>query len=74
MWRGVGIDDVAASLTSLEPSSYVDDALSVIGRDFRDHDGPGPVATAQFLGGLDDNVQADVVGYADQLLRSLGRL
>ena len=73
VWRGVGIDDVAASLTSLEPSSYVDDALSVIGRDFRDHDGPGPVATAQFLGGLDDNVQADVVGYADQLLRSLGR-
>ncbi len=74
VWRGVGLDDVATSLTSLEPSSYVDDALSVIERDFRNHDGPGPVATAQFLGGLDDNVQADVVGYADQLLRSLGRL
>ena len=74
VWRGVGLDDVAASLTSLEPSSYVDDALSVIERDFRNHDGAGPVATAQFLGGLDDNVQADVVGYADRLLRSLGRL
>ena len=74
VWRGVGVDDVAASLTSLEPSSDIDDALSVIERDFLSHDGPGPVATAQFLGGLDDNLQADVVGYADQLLRSLGRL
>ena len=73
VWRGIGVDDVATSLASLEPSSDVDDALSVIERDFLNHDGPGPVATAQFLGGLDDNVQADVVGYADALLRSLGR-
>ena len=74
VWRGVGLDDVVASLTSLAPSPYIDDALSVIQRDFYNHDGPGPVATARFLGGLDDNVQADVVGYADELLRSLGRL
>ena len=36
------VDDVAASLTTLGPSVYVDDALSVIERDFRNHDGLGP--------------------------------
>lgn len=75
VWRGVGLHDIVASLTSLEPSPYIDDALSVIERDFCNHDGPGPVGTARFVaGGLDDAVQADVVGYADELLRSMGRL
>ena len=53
----------------------IDEALSVIERDFCNHDGLGPIAASQFITqGLDDNVQADVVGHAQELLRSLGRL
>ena len=75
VWRGVGLDDVVASLNSLEPSSYIEDALAVIERDFCTHDAPGPTGAAQFVaGGLDDDVQADVVGYAQGLLRSMKRL
>ena len=75
VWSGLGLDDVAASLNSLEPNSYIDEALAVIERDFCSHDGPGPIGTAQFVaGGLDDEVQADVVGYAHGLLRATGRL
>ena len=75
VWRGVGIPEVAASLDRLRPSTHIDDALSVLERDFCQHDGLGPIATARFIiHDLDDNVQADVVGHAQALLRSLGRL
>lgn len=75
VWRGVGISNVAESLATLLPDSHINDALSVIERDFFDHDGLGPVGTAQFMTlGPDDNVQADVVGHAQTLLRLLGRL
>ena len=72
VWSGVGVLEVAESLNPLQPSAYVDDALSVIERDFCSHDGLGPIGTAQFITqGPDDNVQADVVGLAQELLRSL---
>ena len=59
--------------SSLTPT--IDDALSVIERDFCHHDGLGPIGTARFITQeLDDNVQADVVGHAQELLRSMGRL
>ena len=75
VWSGLGTPDVAESLASLQPDTYIDDALSVIERDFCNHDALGPRATAQFIAhGLDDNVQADVVGHAQALLRSMGRL
>ena len=75
VWSGVGVPEVAESLAPLRPSTHIDDALSVIERDFCNHDGLGPIATAQFITlGLDDNVQAEVVGHAQELLRSLGRL
>ena len=75
VWRGVGVSDVAECLASLRPSSFVDEALSIIERDFCRHDGLGPVGTARFVTqDLDDEIQADVVGYAHALLRSMGRL
>ena len=75
VWSGVGIPEVAERLAPLRPSTHIDEALSVIERDFCNHDGLGPVATAHFITqDLDDNVQADVVGHALTLLRSLGRL
>lgn len=74
VWRGVGVGDVAECLASLRPSPFVDKALSIIERDFCRHDGLGPVGTAQFIAReLDDEIQADVVGYAHELLRSMGR-
>ena len=72
---GVGVPDVAESLVPLQPNAYIEDALSVIERDFCHHDGPGPIGTARFIAReLDENIQADVVGYARALLRSVGRL
>lgn len=72
VWRAVGVGEVARCLAALKPSYFVDDALSVIGRDFWDHEGPGPVEAARFIARrLDDEIQADVVGYARQLLRSV---
>ena len=75
VWSGVGVRAVVESLAPLRPDNYIDDALSVIERDFLRHDGPGPVGTARFITQeLDDNVQADVVGHAQAFLRSMGRL
>ena len=49
-------------------------ALNIIDRDFTNHDGPGPRRTAMFIYGRpDDEIQADVVGQAQALLRLLGR-
>lgn len=71
---GVGIPGVVESLTALQPSVYIDDALDIIAKDFCRHDGLGPLAAAEFvMRGPDDNVQADVVGYAVELLRCVGR-
>ena len=75
VWSGVGVPEVAESLAPLQPSTHIDDALSVIERDFCNHDGLGPIGAAHFIAqGPDDNIQADVVGHAQELLRSMGRL
>ena len=75
VWSGVGISKVVASLVPLLPNNHIDNALQVIERDFCTRDGPGPVGTAQFVTqGLDDKVQADVVGFAQVLLDSLEQL
>lgn len=75
VWSGVGVLAVGGSLAPLRPDNYIDDALSVIERDFLRHDGIGPVGTARFITqALDENVQTDVVGHAQVLLRSMGRL
>ena len=75
VWSGVGIFNVVESLILLLPNTDIDRALHVIERDFCNHDGLGPIGAAQFVTQrLDDNIQADVVGYAQTLLDSLGRL
>ena len=72
VWSGVGIPNVVESLTPLLPNTYIYNALQVIERDFCNHDGLGPIGAAQFVTqGLDNNIQADVVGFAQALLRSL---
>ena len=52
LWSGVGVPEVAESLLPLRPSTYIDDALSVIERDFCHHDGLGPIGVARFMTGL----------------------
>ena len=72
VWRGLGVAEVAESLAPLQPSAYIDDALSIIARDFCSHDGLGPIGAAEFITlGTDDDIQADVVGLAQELLRSM---
>ena len=74
LWRGVGVQDVAERLAPLRPNTHIESALNIIDRDFTNHDGPGPRRTAMFIYGRpDDEAQADVVGQAQMLLRSLGR-
>ncbi len=64
-----------ASFPSSLIDPHIEEALSVIERDFCHHDGAGPIGTARFITReLDENIQADVVGYARALLRSMGRL
>ena len=72
---GLGCDDIAQCLDTLLPDTRVERALDIIRNDFTDHDGIGPRRVAQFLtNGPDDEIQADVVGYALELLGAMGRL
>lgn len=74
VWSGVGVRGVAESLVALRPDINIHNALAVIEEDFCRHDGPGPVGKARFITGeLDEEVQADVVGYARELLHFMGR-
>ena len=74
VWRGVGIEDVARTLAALQPDAHVENALNIIKQDFTEHNHIGPRRTAEFrTGRTDDEIQADVVGQAQALLRLLGR-
>jgi hypothetical protein len=53
-----------------DPSAI--EAIDVLKRDFQDHEGIGPRRVADFILGVGDNViQADVVGFIRQLLKSI---
>lgn len=71
---GAGIEDVA---DRLRPLLYDPEALrsvEVLRRDFSNPDGVGPMRVAQFLtGGVDDAIQADVVGHVSELLAACSR-
>ena len=70
VWRELGAAAVAESLASLSPNPHVSKALRIVRRDFCRHDGPGPVGVAHFIAGRrDDDIQADVTGQAEALVR-----
>ena len=72
VWNGLGVAAVAESLASLSPNPSVSSAPRVLERDFCSHDGPGPVGAAHFIAGRpDDDIQADVTGLAQALLRDV---
>ncbi|MBI5527217.1 MAG: hypothetical protein HY897_12850 [Deltaproteobacteria bacterium] len=69
---GAGVEDVADCLRPLLGDDEAQRALQVLRDDFLEHDGVGPRRVAEFLqGGPDDEIQADVVGFVSELVRSL---
>lgn len=69
---GAGVEDVADCLRPLLGDDEAQRALQVLRDDFLEHDGVGPRRVAEFLqGGPDDDIQADVVGFVSELVRSL---
>ena len=72
---GAGVDDVAAKLRPLLADAETQKALGILRRDFLDPEGVGPRRVAEFLvGGADDDVQADVVGFVSRLLDKCGKM
>jgi hypothetical protein len=66
---GSGTTDVAERLLVLVDDPDAQKALAILRRDFLDPRGVGPMRVAEFLtGGRDDDLQADVVGFVEQLL------
>lgn len=69
------VDDVADRLRPLRADPAAGEALEVLRRDFLAHDSVGPRRVAEFLLGVpDDEIQADVVGFARALLVALDRV
>ncbi len=72
---GTGVDDVVAKLQPLLADAETQKALGILRRDFLDPEGVGPRRVAEFLvGGADDEIQADVVGFVTRLLDKCGKL
>lgn len=71
---GAGVHDVFTRLAPLmKTSKDAQRALDVLASDFADPDGDGPVAVALFLFGRpDEQLQADVAGFTNRLLRHFG--
>ena len=69
---GSGIGEVVDKLRPLLDDDEAIKAVDVLRRDFTDPETVGPRRVAEFVtGGPDHDVQADVVGFVSQLLRSL---
>jgi len=67
---GRGIEDVAARLLPILREPEAAEIPRILKANFLDIDGPGPVRVAQFLsGGLNEELQADVVGFMEHLIR-----
>ena len=72
VWNGIGVTDIAETLAALLPNTNIEKAMHIVERDFCSHDGLGSIGAAYFIThGPDDNIQADVVGQAQALLRLL---
>lgn len=71
---GSGVADVADRLRPLLDDSAAQTAIAILRADFLEHDALGPRRAAAFLtaGQPDDDIQADVVGFANRLIGLLG--
>jgi len=72
---GGGPVDVAARLRPLLDDVDAQRALAILRRDFAEFDAVGPMRVAVFVtGDQDDELQADVVAFVNQLLAQVGAL
>ncbi len=70
---GRGIEDVAARLRPMLREPEAVEIPKILKSNFLDVTGLGPVRVAQFLGGgIDEEVQADVVGFMERLIHNCG--
>jgi hypothetical protein len=68
---GDGPASVTARLRPILGEPEVQEALSILGRDFSAHGDVGPLRVAEFIHGVpDDDTQADALGFVQQLLRA----
>ncbi|NLE58838.1 MAG: hypothetical protein GX616_10790, partial [Planctomycetes bacterium] len=66
-----GVERIGQRIRGFGDRSEVRDAAAVFQRDFVRVDAVGPARVAEFLGGPDDALQADVAGFIRSLLDSL---
>jgi hypothetical protein len=66
-----GVKRIGERICGFGDRSEVREAIAVLKRDFRLVDAIGPARVAEFLGGPDDELQADVAGFVRILLDSL---
>ena len=65
---GMGVSDVADALRPLMGDPSAVKAAEILEQDFSDHDAVGPRRVAEFLTGEpDDAIQADAVGFVEEL-------
>lgn len=67
-----GVERIGQRIRSFGDRPKVHEAMAVLQRDFVRVDAVAPVRVAEFLGGPDDALQADVAGFCRRLLDSLG--
>jgi hypothetical protein len=65
-----GVDDVASRLRPLLGDPSAQQAIDILKDDFLAHGNVGPRRVAEFIMGVaDDEIQADVAGFIDQLIK-----
>lgn len=66
---GTGVGDVASRFKPLLDDPSAQQAIGYLKEDFQSHDSIGPRRVAEFImGGADDEIQTDVVGFIGQLI------
>lgn len=69
----LGVEGIAACMGPILGDEDAQKAITILRRDFVNHDGVGARRTAEFLAGApDDAIQADVVGFFGELLHAIG--
>lgn len=63
-----GVGRIADRIRTFGDRAEVGETLAILNRDFTRPDSVGPVRVADFLGGVDEALQADVAGFVRELL------
>jgi Nucleotidyltransferase len=67
-----GVEKIAESIRMFGRRPEVAEAISILDRDFKSGGLVGPASVADFLGGTDDSLHADVAGIVRELFRAIG--